>query len=78
MASVFEVGKTYSWYDRGYDFIKVVSRTPKTIAVTNGGCQWRMRIKHDEKGNEYVADSTVPKKWRDVFTCNAEWVEEGA
>ena len=82
MASVFEVGKTYSWYAREYDFIKVMSRTPKTIVVTTGDGvhmhSWRMRIKHDENGNEFVADSTVPKKWRDVFTCSAEWVEEGA
>ncbi len=79
MASVFEVGKTYSWYGREYDFITVVSRTPKTIVVTTGdhGHSWRMHIKHDANGNEYVTDSCVPKKWRDTFTCNAKWLEEG-
>lgn len=68
----FEVGKTYRWADSGFDPIKVLRRTEKTIWVTNGGASWRMRIKHDEHGDEFVVDSSVPKRWQGAFTCSPE------
>lgn len=69
----FVVGKTYSWLDSGYDPITVISRTEKTIRVTNGHSPWRMRIKIDDDGNEYVIDSSVPKSYYLQFTCKATW-----
>ena len=72
----FIAGKTYEWYQREYGEIKVLRRTDKMITVTNGGSTWRMKIRIDDKGNEYVVDSSVPKKWQDAFTCSAEWESE--
>lgn len=69
----FEVGKRYEWYEQGYDSITVLRRTQKSIKVTNGGSTWRMLIRRDTDGNEYVVDSSVPQKWRDEFTCSAKW-----
>ena len=69
----FEVGKTYEWYQAEYGSIKVLKRTPKCIVATNGGSTWRMIVRKDAEGNEYVVDSSVPTKWRDAFTCNAKW-----
>ena len=69
----FEVGKRYEWYQREYGDIKVLDRTQKSIKVTNGGSTWRMLIRRDTDGNEYVVDSSVPQKWRDAFTCSAKW-----
>lgn len=71
--SAFEVGKRYEWYHREYGNITVLRRTPKCIVVTNGGSTWRMIVRTDTEGSEYVVDSTVPEKWRDCFTCSARW-----
>ena len=73
MAKRFEVGKTYEWYQREYGAITVLRRTEKSITVTNGGSNWRMTIRKDSDESEFVVDSTVPKKWRDAFTCSARW-----
>ena len=73
MAKKFEVGRRYEWYQREYGWIKVLRRTEKTITVTNGGSEWRMFVRKDSMGSEYVVDSTVPEKWRDAFTCSARW-----
>lgn len=73
MARAFEVGKSYRWSDSGYDPITVVKRTDKTIKVTNGNHEWRMKIRHAIGGIEYVIDSSVPDKWRSVFKCRADW-----
>lgn len=70
---VFEVGKVYEWYQRDYGTVKIVKRTPKCVWVTNGINTWRMKLRTDEYGNEYVVDSTVPSRWRDAFTCSALW-----
>lgn len=72
MAKAFEVGKYYESYG-GYDPILVEQRTNKTIWVYNGSIEWRMRIKVDSDGNEFVTDSIVPAKWREAFTYNAKW-----
>lgn len=69
----FEVGKTYELYQREYGKLTVLKRTAKCITVTNGGSTWRMVIRKDCKGNEWVIDSSVPMKWRTAFTCSANW-----
>lgn len=70
----FEVGTSYYPQDRGYDPVKVIKRTDKSIQVTRwyGGATWWMRIKNDNEGNEFCTDSTAPKKWRFVFTYCAD------
>lgn len=73
---VFEVGKYYEANDPGYDPIKILRRTDKTVWVDNGQSKWRMRIKYDRNGNEMVTDSSVPSKWRDAFTYKASWCVE--
>jgi hypothetical protein len=71
----FEVGKEYECNDCGISNIKVLKRTEKTLWVENDvHSQWRMRIREDEHGYEYVTDSTVPRKWREAFTYSARWV----
>lgn len=74
--SKFEVGKTYGWADSGYDPIRVLNRTSKTITVTNGTATWRMLLRVNEVGDEYVIDSSVPVSYRGLFTCNSRWEEE--
>lgn len=69
----FEVGKHYGWADGRFDPIKVLGRTDKTIRVRNATNQWRMRIRIDDDGNEYVVDSTAPKSYRNELTCKAIW-----
>ena len=64
----FKVGKSYEPYGCGFDPIKVIRRTEKTIWVDNGTNQWRMRVKTNMAGDEYVVDSVVPVRWRDAFT----------
>lgn len=69
----FEVGKRYEFYQRDFGSFKVIRRTPKTITAANDYTTWRMRIKIDTDGDEYVVDTCVGKKWRDAFTCSARW-----
>ena len=71
---VFEVGKTYCPADSGFDPIKVIKRTERCIKVDNGTSEWKMVIKVDENGDEYVIDSSVPRKWRSAFVYSAKWV----
>ena len=73
---IFEVGRMYEPADRSYDPITILSRTEKTVTATNGRTTWKMRIKHDEDGHEFVVDSCVPKKWRSAFTYKAKWGKE--
>ena len=64
----FEVGKKYECCDSGISPIKIIKRTPKTCLVVNDeGHKWRMRIREIE-GDEMMIDSSVPKKWRGMFT----------
>lgn len=77
MTMIFEVGKEYYPCERGFDSIKILRRTEKTVWVDNGQSKWRMRVRKDENGNEYVIDSSVPQRWRDALTYKAEYpVEE--
>lgn len=71
MARMFEVGKSYYCNDSGFNPITVIRRTDKTIWVDNTENKWRMRIKHDINGNEYVCDSLAPHGYRDIFTYTA-------
>ena len=70
----FEVGKWYNPSESGYDPIKVVRRTQKYVFFENGdGNRWRMMLRTDEDGNEFVRDSTYPDRWQGAFTYNAKW-----
>ena len=71
MASKFVVGGVYEPYQQEFDPITVTRRTEKTIWVDKDGVRWSMRVKTDARGNEFVADSTVPKAWREAFTYSA-------
>lgn len=71
----FEEGFTYRWADPCFDPFTVVSRTAKTVTVRNGSHSWRMLVRTDESGNEYVRDSAAGKNQYDVFTSRATWVE---
>ena len=72
----FEIGKTYEWRDKGFQPFKATKRTEKMVFVTNGDSSWRMLIRQDESGREYVVDSSVNRRFHDVFTSCAEWVTE--
>ena len=61
----FEVGKTYENNDGRFDPVTVISRTPKTVTVTNGPHTWRMKVRTDANGNEYVMDSSAGR-WQEV------------
>lgn len=71
----FEEGFTYNWADPCFDPFTVVSRTAKTITVNNGSHLWRMLVRTNESGNEFVRDSAAGKNNYDVFTSRATWVE---
>lgn len=68
MPKQFKVGKWYTPYQCGFDPIKVVRRTEKTIWCEDGNVQFSMRVRIDKNGDEYAVDCTVPVKWRDAFT----------
>lgn len=69
----FEIGQRYCWAEPDFGDIEVIDRTRKSIVVFNGTNTWRMFIKYDENGDEYVVDSSVPLRMRDTFTCSAKW-----
>jgi len=70
----FEVGKSYEWADCSFDPFTVLSRTEKTIKVTNGANTWRMRIRHEEDGSEYVCDSSMGRSNYTLFISRPQWV----
>ena len=72
----FEVGKSYEANNPGFGSVKILKRTVKFVTVTNGPVTWRMKIRVDEHGDEYVVDSSVPKQYRDDFVFSAGWVVE--
>lgn len=68
----FEIGKYYDWGEHGcFDPIQVLGRSKKMIRVRNRSHQWRMLLRIDENGNEYVIDSSAPKGYKDTFTVKA-------
>ena len=71
----FEVGKSYEWADCGFDPFTVLSRTEKTILVTNGSNTWRMRIRHEDDGEEWVRDSSMGDRSKySMFISRPQWV----
>lgn len=72
MASVFEVGRCYTFFDSGYPPLEVLKRTDKTVWVRNESNAWRMRIRHDDDG-EYAIDSSEPRSWSDIFTVHSKY-----
>lgn len=73
----FEVGKKYYWVDSGYDPIEVVRRTEKTVWVNNGNHTWATRIKRNVYGHEYIIDTGVSAKHRELMRCVACWEVKG-
>ena len=71
----FEVGKTYSWADASFDPFTVLRRTEKTITVTNGPNTWRMLVRHDEDGDEWVCDSSMSRSHYSLFISRQIWIE---
>ena len=72
----FEVGKEYEAADVGFDPIKILRRTEKSIWVTNGYATWVMRIRHTICGDEYAVDSSEPTSLRCALTYRAEYILE--
>ena len=71
----FEVGKSYSWAEIGIYPFTVLSRTEKTIKVTNGVNTWRMRIRHGEDGDEWVRDSSMGDRSKfSMFISRPKWI----
>lgn len=70
----FEVGKSYDWADISFDPFTVLRRTEKTITVTNGSNTWRMLIRHDEDGMEYVRDSSMGRSNYSLFISRPIWI----
>ena len=71
---IFEAGETYYADDAGIPPITVDRRTIKTLYVHNDDNSWAMRIKIDARGDEYVTDSSVPKRWQGCFTYSARQI----
>lgn len=72
----FVVGKSYRWADPGPDPFTVLKRTEKTITVTNGGNTWRMLVRIDKDGNEWVRDSSMGDfSEYSMFLSRAMWIE---
>lgn len=69
----FEIGKSYTWADVCYDPFTVLRRTEKTITVTNGSSTWRMLLRHDEDGMEYVCDSSMGRSRYSLFISRPIW-----
>lgn len=74
MGKQFEVGKSYEWADICYDPFTVLRRTEKTITVTNGVNTWRMLIRHDEDGDEFVRDSSMGRSNYSLFISRPIWI----
>ena len=70
----FEVGKSYGASDPCFDPITVLKRTDKMILVTNGQSKWRMRLRTDADGNEYVTDSSWPNPHRLAYST--KWLTD--
>lgn len=69
----FEVGKSYGWADNGFDPFTVLHRTEKTIKVTNGVNTWRMLIRHEDDGDEFVRDSSMGRSNYSLCISRPQW-----
>jgi len=68
----FEVGKSYRWAEIGFDPFTVLSRTEKTIKVTNGVNTWRMRLRYED-GEEWVKDSSTDNGKYSLAISRPQW-----
>ena len=67
----FKVGRTY-FTNGSVESVTIERRTEKTAWVTTqDGFSGYMRIRTDDAGDEYMTDSSVPRRWREVFTYYA-------
>ena len=71
--SKFVVGKKYESADRRFDPIKIVRRTDKVVWVDNDGHAWKMLVRKDMDGNEYVRDSSLPKRYAEIGVYSSKW-----
>lgn len=73
----FEAGKSYFPMDSGAGHLMIIYRTAKMVLVQNESmCMWHMKIHLDDWGDEYIQDSSVPKRWRNAYTYKAKNVED--
>lgn len=70
----FEAGRSYDWAERGFDPFTVLARTEKTITVCNGTNVWKMLVRTDDDGNEWVRDSSEPRYAQEMFISRAMWI----
>lgn len=70
----FVVGERYDWADGGFDPFTVLKRTAKMITVTNGSSTWRMKIRIDEYGDEWVKDSSTDNSKYSLFISRPIWI----
>lgn len=71
--SKFVVGKKYESADGRFDPIKIVRRTDKVIWVDDGGYTRKMLVRKDMDGNEYVRESSLPKRYIEIGVYNSKW-----
>ena len=69
----FEIGVDYVAADPGVSIITITGRTKNFIQYYNSSGCWQMKIRYDQDGNEMLIDSSVPKRFRDMYTYNAAW-----
>jgi hypothetical protein len=72
--SRFEIGKSYGNVECGFDPITVIKRTAKMILVDMYGNQWRMKIRVDSNGDEWVVDSYLPRRYYEVGAYSSKYV----
>lgn len=72
--SRFEVGKSYECVDGCLDPITVIKRMAKMILVDKDGCQWRMKIRVDSNGDEWVVDSYISRRYYEGCAYSARLV----
>ena len=72
----FEVGKMYDCVGHGFDPVEIIRRTAKMVTVKPylSNHTWRMLIRIDKDGNEYLVDSTLPKSWQRFVFYSAKRV----
>ena len=70
----FEVGKMYKNAFPGFLPIEIIRRTAKMVTVKSyfSDHTWRMLIRIDKNGDEYLVDSTLPKSWQRFIFYSAK------
>ncbi len=73
----FEVGKHYRSNESGYDLVKCVRRTDKSVWMKYYyGSVYRMKIRTDGDGNEWTVDAQMPKRYWDALAIQAKYPED--